>query len=189
MCVCPQNAGWWSYEFCYLRHIRQFHTHRDETTGKLITKGFILGTWNHTSFKDITTHTHIHTHTQDIEGAAHSSSVQERYASQMYENGTKCDLVANKRRSVEVRFFCNDQVEENVNANTNNNKNNKNNNANAFLGMHRIVTLKETSTCEYTLTVTTGLICEHKAFAPTHPLVKEIVCEALPVRRAVYVDK
>lgn len=71
--------GWWTYEFCYKRHVRQYH--RDPHTGQ-DTVSFMLGTW--------------------VEGGATRAGPSNNPAlglslEQAYEGGTVCDLTGQER--------------------------------------------------------------------------------------------
>jgi len=71
--------GWWTYEFCYGKHIRQFHQEQDGT----IPAQFYLG------------------HDRGLTSGAPGPD----YYSEEYESGSDCDLTE-KGRTCEVRFYC-----------------------------------------------------------------------------------
>ncbi|KAK2178083.1 hypothetical protein NP493_563g02001 [Ridgeia piscesae] len=83
------SQGWWDYEFCYGKHIRQFHME----DGKIHSDVIFLGhyeseyDWNNVS--------------------ATQANRLNRYHSQRYVNGSLCDLTGKARRT-EVRFVCAD---------------------------------------------------------------------------------
>eukprot|EP01116_Phalansterium_solitarium_P001065 TRINITY_DN10864_c0_g1_i1.p1 TRINITY_DN10864_c0_g1~~TRINITY_DN10864_c0_g1_i1.p1 ORF type:complete len:415 (-),score=136.73 TRINITY_DN10864_c0_g1_i1:77-1321(-) len=78
-------AGWWTYEFCFGRHLRQYHQEFD----KPVREGeeFFLGK------------------TQVLPGVGHKE-----YYAVTYTGGTPCDIT-HEPRSVEVQFICSpDQI-------------------------------------------------------------------------------
>ncbi|NXP64607.1 OS9 protein, partial [Chloropsis cyanopogon] len=71
-----QTKDWWTYEFCYGRHIQQYHLEGDAgDTGR---DGVALASKQHQL---------------------------RRYHSQSYVNGSRCDLTG-RAREAEVRFLC-----------------------------------------------------------------------------------
>ncbi|KAM7448219.1 Endoplasmic reticulum lectin 1 [Porites harrisoni] len=84
-CLVGGGSGWWKYEFCYGKHVTQFH---EEESGTRI--DILLGKWDrevHIKWK------------KDRMG--HTSS----YADHFYGGGDVCDLTGN-HRSVQVRLKC-----------------------------------------------------------------------------------
>ena len=82
---CFQIAGWWTYEFCYGKHIRQFHQEKDLPVRPQ--DEFFLGRWTGSSKEE------------------HHTDTDYKYFSLRYSEGTTCDLTGQKRAS-EVRFSC-----------------------------------------------------------------------------------
>lgn len=161
------NAGWWTYKFCYLSSIHQFHretvpintatpsssaANPDPTqpptqppiqTKVVTTAEYELG---HLS-KDVPFEL-LERDTTIVKGASWELS----YVSQNYTHGSQCE-VANVRRSTEVRVFCSPHDVTPV-----------------------IRAIDESSTCQYVLQIATHLICTHSDFAPTFNEIHEIVC-------------
>ncbi|XP_067880859.1 protein OS-9 isoform X2 [Heterodontus francisci] len=84
-----KTKDWWTYEFCYGQHIKQYHTEDSEVKGDVMYLGFYESEfdWNNETAK------------------ASKQHKLKRYHSQTYVNGSKCDL--NERpREAEVRFMC-----------------------------------------------------------------------------------
>jgi len=73
-----RNSGWWSYEFCYGEHVRQYH---EDEKGKLGVEYF-LGYANN-----------------------NESKKYNDFVSLYYEEGTQCDLTQGSR-SIEIRIQC-----------------------------------------------------------------------------------
>ncbi|XP_001199284.2 protein OS-9 [Strongylocentrotus purpuratus] len=84
-----KSKDWWTYEFCYGKHVRQFHLENNQISGEVITIG-------------------VFESEMDWENKSHSAAKRHRlnrYHSHRYVNGSNCDLTG-KPREVEVRFLC-----------------------------------------------------------------------------------
>ncbi|KAG2327852.1 hypothetical protein Bca4012_036874 [Brassica carinata] len=84
-----RQEGWWSYEFCHLRSVRQLHVE----DGPKIVQEFSLGKYDPEATAAFN------------QNVSHASTMKERYHSHIYTNGTTCDLTGTPRE-VEVRFVC-----------------------------------------------------------------------------------
>ncbi|XP_016400749.1 protein OS-9-like isoform X1 [Sinocyclocheilus rhinocerous] len=84
-----KTKDWWTYEFCYGQHIRQYHLEDSEIKGDVLFLGY------YDSEFDWTNET----------AKASKQHKMKRYHSQSYVNGSKCDLNGNPRET-EVRFVC-----------------------------------------------------------------------------------
>lgn len=91
-----RQEGWWSYEFCYQKKLRQLHLEDDK-----VVQEFVLGEYDpeataayNENLSDIST-------LKD----PRSKDASQRYHAHQYTNGTTCDLT-NKPRETEVRFVC-----------------------------------------------------------------------------------
>ncbi|XP_052455765.1 protein OS-9 isoform X1 [Carassius gibelio] len=84
-----KTKDWWTYEFCYGQHIRQYHLEDSEIKGVVLFLGY------YDSEFDWTNET----------AKASKQHKLKRYHSQSYVNGSKCDLNGNPRQT-EVRFVC-----------------------------------------------------------------------------------
>ncbi|XP_007467709.1 PREDICTED: protein OS-9 isoform X9 [Lipotes vexillifer] len=84
-----QTKDWWTYEFCYGRHIQQYHMEDSEIKGEVLYLGYYQSAfdWN------------------DETAKASKQHRLKRYHSQTYGNGSKCDLNG-RPREAEVRFLC-----------------------------------------------------------------------------------
>ncbi|CAG2184511.1 OS9 [Mytilus edulis] len=74
---------WWSYEFCYGKYIRQFHIEDGKILGDIVYLGY-------------------YDSEKDWSEREESYNKLNRYHSQSYVNGSKCDLTGDKRKT-EVR--------------------------------------------------------------------------------------
>jgi len=139
---CLKNTfGWWTYEFCYRRHIRQYHMENGEVIEESVS---ILGEY----FSDFD---------WKSEKMKTSDELLSHYHSQLYVNGTVCDLTGRQRLTT-VRFKCNFEHGE----------------------VDQIVSLEEPATCEYILSISTSRICqlEHIKVLPARKSIP-ITCQPL----------
>ncbi|XP_063149968.1 protein OS-9 isoform X2 [Candoia aspera] len=84
-----KTKDWWTYEFCYGKHIQQYHTEESEIKGDILYLGYYQSAFD-----------------WDNETAKASKQHRlKRYHSQTYVNGSKCNLNG-KPRETEVRFLC-----------------------------------------------------------------------------------
>ncbi|GAB5364688.1 hypothetical protein AAMO2058_000991100 [Amorphochlora amoebiformis] len=144
------NQGWWNYELCYGEHVRQFHMETINTAG---VKDKATGTKKTQSQTVTTVEFFLGKKTTNSTIRIHKGETPSAsYASQEYSGGTTCDLTG-KLRKVEVRYICD-----------------------ADIGKSRILSIQETSTCEYVMLVSTPLICVSETFQPIQPKLVEISC-------------
>ncbi|GLU09596.1 hypothetical protein SLE2022_264470 [Rubroshorea leprosula] len=90
-----RQEGWWSYEFCYQKRLRQLHL-EDE-----VVQEFILGVYDEEATAS------FNQNLSDISTLKdpRSKDASQRYHAHQYTNGTICDLT-NQPRETEVRFVC-----------------------------------------------------------------------------------
>ncbi|XP_068123521.1 protein OS-9 isoform X2 [Hyperolius riggenbachi] len=120
-----KTKDWWTYEFCYGKHIQQYHIEESEVKGDILYLGYYQSEfdWNNETAK------------------ASKHHKLKRYHSQMYVNGSKCDLNG-KSRETEVRFVCEEGSGD------------------------YIARVDEPQSCTYVLTVHTTRICNHPFLRP-----------------------
>ncbi|XP_040126609.1 endoplasmic reticulum lectin 1 isoform X2 [Ictidomys tridecemlineatus] len=89
------GVGWWKYEFCYGKHVHQYH--EDKDSGKT---SVVVGTWNQEE--------HIEWAKKNIARAYHlqdDGTQTVRMVSHFYGNGDICDIT-DKPRQVTVKLKC-----------------------------------------------------------------------------------
>ncbi|XP_069826436.1 protein OS-9 isoform X2 [Dendropsophus ebraccatus] len=120
-----KTKDWWTYEFCYGKHIQQYHIEESEVKGDILYLGYYQSEfdWNNETAK------------------ASKHHRLKRYHSQMYVNGSKCDLNG-KLRETEVRFVCEESSGD------------------------YIARVDEPQSCSYVLTIHTTRICNHPFLRP-----------------------
>ncbi|NXJ71925.1 OS9 protein, partial [Rostratula benghalensis] len=84
-----KTKDWWTYEFCYGKHIQQYHVEESEIKGDILFLGYY-----HSAFD-----------WDDETAKASKQHRLKRYHSQSYVNGSRCDLTG-RAREAEVRFLC-----------------------------------------------------------------------------------
>ncbi|XP_071729578.1 protein OS-9 homolog [Rutidosis leptorrhynchoides] len=91
-----RQEGWWSYEFCYHKKLRQIHVENDK-----VVQEFVLGEY------DAEATVSYNRNLSDISTLKdpRSKDASQRYHAHQYKNGTTCDLT-NEPRETEVRFVC-----------------------------------------------------------------------------------
>ncbi|XP_010687838.2 protein OS-9 homolog [Beta vulgaris subsp. vulgaris] len=94
-CLLRQD-GWWTYEFCFKKTLRQLHLEDEK-----IAQEFVLGVYD----PEATDAYHQNQSDISILKDPHSKDASQRYHAHQYTNGTVCDLT-NQHRETEVRFVC-----------------------------------------------------------------------------------
>lgn len=84
-----KTKDWWTYQFCYGRHIQQYHMEDSEIKGEVLYLGYYQSAFDW----------------DDETAKASKQHRLKRYHSQTYVNGSKCDLNG-RPREAEVRFLC-----------------------------------------------------------------------------------
>uniref|UniRef100_A0A0F7Z896 Endoplasmic reticulum lectin n=1 Tax=Crotalus adamanteus TaxID=8729 RepID=A0A0F7Z896_CROAD len=120
-----KTKDWWTYEFCYGKHIQQYHIEESEVKGDILYLGYYQSAfdWDNETAK------------------ASKQHKLKRYHSQIYVNGSKCNLNG-KPRETEVRFLCEEGSGD------------------------YIARVDEPQSCSYVLTVHTTRICHHPFLRP-----------------------
>ncbi|KAK8744618.1 hypothetical protein OTU49_000534 [Cherax quadricarinatus] len=112
-----KTVDWWTYEFCYGSVIKQYHLEDNKASGPIIILGKYESEYN-------------------WKNSSETKNRLQRFHSQFYVNGTKCDLTGVPRRT-EVRFHCEDGVGD------------------------YIQRVDEPESCRYVVTVATTRVCHH----------------------------
>ncbi|WCJ29946.1 hypothetical protein M5689_011544 [Euphorbia peplus] len=92
-----RQEGWWSYEFCYQKKLRQVHL---EDENKVVQE-FVLGVYDDEATSSFNRNLSDVSTLKD----PRSKDASQRYHAHQYTNGTLCDLT-NQPRETEVRFVC-----------------------------------------------------------------------------------
>lgn len=164
------NTGWWTYKFCYGKQVSQFHRESVEVKNTAAQSSPVPASTADQQAAAAPPKMEMITTVEYDLGRLPEETVpivivkgdtpKETYASQWYQDGTKCD-VTNRPRKTEVRFYC-DPAETQV-----------------------IRTIKETSSCEYMMVVASQYLCSHILFAPDLPKVREIACSPMEKARSI----
>ncbi|WOK92630.1 hypothetical protein Cni_G01321 [Canna indica] len=95
-----KREGWWVYEFCFQKHVKQLHLEDDSNT---VVQEFVLGLFDPNATAAVN---HNQSGISTLKDP-HFKDASQRYHPQLYTNGTICDLT-NQRRETEIRFVCAD---------------------------------------------------------------------------------
>ncbi|XP_061641418.1 protein OS-9 isoform X3 [Phyllopteryx taeniolatus] len=131
------TKDWWTYEFCHGQHIRQYHLEDSEIKGDILFLGYYESEfdWRNETAK------------------ASKQHRLKRFHSQMYVNGSKCDINGNHREA-EVRFVCEDGSGD------------------------YIARVDEPQSCRYVLTIHTSRTCQHPLLRPPSTAKPQgIICQ------------
>uniref|UniRef100_A0A5F8G7D7 Endoplasmic reticulum lectin n=1 Tax=Monodelphis domestica TaxID=13616 RepID=A0A5F8G7D7_MONDO len=123
-----KTKDWWTYEFCYGRHIQQYHMEDSEIKGSVLYLGYYQSSFNW----------------DDETAKASKQHRLKRYHSQIYGNGSKCDLNG-RPRETEVRFLCDEGSDASGDY---------------------IDRVDEPQSCSYVLTIRTPRLCSHPLLRP-----------------------
>jgi len=135
--------GWWTYELCVGKHLRQFHQYKDGRTTE-----YILGEFDHQANRK------LHEEADVLVTDRHTSRP---YYLQKYSDGTPCDLRSNHRRSAEVHFLCNPQATVSIHTATDA--------AGSPVTLPTtLLSITESPTCYYVVKVQSPLLCPHSFF-------------------------
>mmetsp|Transcript_33932 Transcript_33932/g.56093 ORF Transcript_33932/g.56093 Transcript_33932/m.56093 type:complete len:441 (+) Transcript_33932:115-1437(+) len=161
--------GWWTYEFCFMKSVRQFHqekskdTAKPDTTVNSITQDYKLGMyWLPEAGDDASESTETEmasdpsTPPPNFRGALmEDPKTRRKYWQQVYGNGTHCDLTGKPRES-EVRLQCANEPSH-------------------------LASIEEVSTCQYVVQFRTSLLCKHPSFEEDKKEddIESIKCEPL----------
>ena len=162
--------GWWTYELCFMKSMRQFHQEKIQSTAGVdsareetrVTQDYQLGLYwlperqRHAS--DATPNAEAPAFdAADFRGElGYDLKTNRRYFAQKYGNGSRCDITGNPRE-VELRVWCEPSEPT------------------------HIVGIEEISTCHYVVQFRTNLLCKHPAFMHDQKTedVKSVQCESL----------
>lgn len=189
---CAQrHEGWWSYEFCFGKHVRQFHLETVKDGSKTYNKvgaDISLGTLEpgvegivdaekggvHGSDGGAARQRAAEKHPHLFDDGAKVSNTPIRgttlhtfpgepersYLLQRFEGGDVCDLAGVPRTTL-VRMVC-PYVEGNAGGES----------------VNQVVSVSEDSTCHYSMTFASSLLCSHPAFAPEPEPLLRVVCDS-----------
>jgi protein OS-9 len=182
-------SGWWSYSFCYNQAVHQFHQlvpNRHQPNYPPIEDPavvpFVLGRYDGSEAQDADeiddeeelkrrkTQKKTDTTTTTTSLGRLEVKGQTRYLVQQLGGGTVCDLTG-EERSIEVQFRCDATLTD------------------------RITLIKEISTCQYRMVISTPRLCNDVAFHPPkaadphkiecHPILESAkIPEYLAIREA-----
>jgi len=146
--------SYWTYELCHGKYLRQYH---EERSGKdLKMQEFFLGKY---SMEKLTQLAKAEAMDKENDITRHPPTKKVQTLSMPYyeiimEDGTQCDL-NNEPRKAKILYMC------------------------YPTGRNEILSVKETSTCEYEVIVLTSALCTHPHFKPDEVTEHGIKCRPL----------
>lgn len=191
--------GWWVYELCFDRHLRQFHSKHVPDQQPQVVAEFFLGYAKNQrdkiALKEPEKLDSLLKQYHDGEILVHRNDVDplSSYVKFQYQSGTTCDITG-KPRHAEVRFYCptNDKLTQTVR------KNRRQQMVSAKMSVpgalddvkvNFVHSIEEPKTCEYIIKVFTDELCQFDGFGPqkmdTESTVRKIRC----VRASANEDK
>ncbi|KAM8945318.1 endoplasmic reticulum lectin 1 [Pelodytes ibericus] len=149
--------SYWTYEVCHGKHIRQYHEDK-EAGQKINLQEYYLGNMIKKSSSEAgdkpdekdATEKPKDIPTKNIEG-----QMTPYYPIEM-GNGTPCILKQNQPRSTTVMYICHPDAK------------------------HEILSLAETTSCEYEVVILTPLLCSHPKYRFRTSPINDIFCQSMP---------
>ncbi|XP_055335246.1 endoplasmic reticulum lectin 1-like isoform X2 [Paramacrobiotus metropolitanus] len=146
--------GYWIYELCHGRHLRQFHQELIKPKILAVTKEYMLGL----AQTDASTSGGSKESGVDIATGKFPLLTWDGkdlpYFQAVYDQGTPCDLRNNEPRTSNIRFVCFEDAPDSI------------------------LQIKETATCEYEVVVSVRSLCIVQGFAPKKTVLHKIQCYA-----------
>lgn len=140
-----RHDGWWTYEFCYGKHVAQKHIDTEKNTANegndiKVVDEFMLGRFDRE---------------QDLLRRKNRSEVERHDAAftQLYINGTVCDMTNKPRRTL-IKYMCIDETPLHTGSTERSQKHKF-----SFLGP-----IREVETCVYELDFYSYAICLHPLY-------------------------
>ncbi|GAM21812.1 hypothetical protein SAMD00019534_049870 [Acytostelium subglobosum LB1] len=146
-------GGWWQYEYCHNKHIRQFHMGKAEKVEAEFSLGVVSKVTRLGHVRGIDP-AFIESYNNKEETSLPDNTPPPYYA-KTYQHGTPCDLVPGQRQT-EVRFYCHDEQSKQP-----------------FSFIQEII---EPSSCHYIIRIQTSRMCIHPLFKPKKDLIYDIAC-------------
>lgn len=137
-----RHEGWWTYEFCFGKHVVQKHIipkDRNPNKGE-VEDVFVLGTYDRDA--DLTRRKNA----TDI-------STSDAPFTQIFLNGTVCDMT-NKKRRVLVKYMCRDEAVQLGGASK----------KSAQMNLNLLNAVREVESCVYEVEFINGAICNHASY-------------------------
>lgn len=131
--------SYWTYEVCHGNYIKQFHEEREGK--KIKVQEYFLGKWDEQKTNDLRAKLEEAERDGDKLKYTKIDGVNMPFLELEMTDGTHCDL-NNEHRTTKVQYVCYPH------------------------GKNEVYSLKETSTCNYEVTILTPALCSHPNFKP-----------------------
>ena len=196
--------GWWTYKFCYLDALNQFHRearqqqqqqpasqsaqHQPHGTDIVTMAEYELGHFVYGNRAHSAATSHAKGGPAQAASSVSPSEVvmrtsivrgatwEETYVRQLYTDGTACDVKPGSSRQTEVRFVCDSNSQQQQQPQQQQNNAQQQQQARAQPQKAALMSVSEDSTCHYVAVVAVPALCSHPLFSPELPTVHEIEC-------------
>ena len=102
-------SGWWSYEFCYGREVKQYHFENGAIQGETISLGKFESDYDWSKTEAWEASAASAKEASAWEASTKAKAKKRKHHSQYYVDGSKCDLTGEPRKT-EVRFKCDESL-------------------------------------------------------------------------------
>ncbi|KAJ2501847.1 Protein OS-9 [Coemansia sp. RSA 1972] len=134
------TTGWWTFEYCHDRMVRQYHRMAPDSHGHAAEIEYRLGEYSHRKRQIQATHA---TQSPHVERSTQIRRIgRKQFLTQVWAGGTLCDITR-QPREVEVQFHCDANSPE------------------------RIAHVEEVAVCQYVMVINTPRLCVDPGFYDT----------------------
>ena len=153
--------GWWTYEFCFAKHVRQFHVspqgklEAEYVLGKATLEEYHPNSW--LNFDKSSDNEETDDYVLNVLEKVHSqsTSLSNTYYSEKYTHGTTCD-VHHGSRNIEIRWHCSPSASASF-----------------------IRSIKEPASCQYLMDIDSPLLCQHPLYSTETQLFHQMNCHII----------
>ncbi|KAJ2144225.1 Protein OS-9 [Coemansia sp. RSA 678] len=131
------TTGWWTFEYCHNRLVRQYHRMAPDSHGHAAEIEYRLGEYSHRKHRSISAAQEPVEHATQIRRIG-----RKQFLTQVWAGGTLCDITR-QPREVEVQFHCDANSPE------------------------RIAHVEEVAVCQYVVVINTPRLCVDPGFYDT----------------------
>ncbi|KAJ2375877.1 Protein OS-9 [Coemansia sp. RSA 2607] len=132
--------GWWTYEYCHKKYVRQSHRLEPDSSGHIESIDYMLGDYQHLQrFPALPAEESSGEENELVQTTKVGRVGRKRFLTQVWGGGTECDLTARPRR-ITIQFHCDPN------------------------GPERIAAINEERTCQYAMVINTPRLCADPMF-------------------------
>eukprot|EP00026_Physarum_polycephalum_P015994 Phypoly_transcript_16814.p1 GENE.Phypoly_transcript_16814~~Phypoly_transcript_16814.p1 ORF type:complete len:253 (+),score=20.44 Phypoly_transcript_16814:77-835(+) len=138
-------SGWFTYEYCYHKHMSQFHQPAKEAP---VEQMYYLGVYSTSSPQGEIKNLNL----ERVPSSDGTTLTDLPYYSEMYSDGTPCEIMPFLPRTTEIRYYC---------------------------GTDKVNVIKEIhepSSCTYIVEILTNHMCTFSVFKPKFNPILNVMC-------------